>query len=102
LLDDMSQRYADRIIIFDSPPLLLTTEARVLATHMGQIVIVVRAGTTLQSEVKQALSTVDACPVKLLLLNQVTSLFKGRGAYGYGYGYGYSYGGLHESAHQKF
>jgi protein-tyrosine kinase len=103
LLDDMSRRYADRIIIFDSPPLLLTTEARVLATHMGQIVVVVRAGTTLQSDVKHALSTIDACPVKLMLLNQVTNLFKGREAYGYGYeyGYGYRYGGKHESAHQK-
>ena len=33
----------DRIIVFDSPPLLATTEARVLATHMGQIVMVVAA-----------------------------------------------------------
>ena len=44
LLDDMAKRYPDRIIVFDSPPLLLTTEARVLASHMGQIVVVVRAG----------------------------------------------------------
>ena len=28
---------------FDSPPLLATTEARVLATHMGQVVMVVAA-----------------------------------------------------------
>ena len=44
LLDDMAKRYSDRIIIFDSPPLLATTEARTLATHMGQIVVVVQAG----------------------------------------------------------
>jgi protein-tyrosine kinase len=100
LLDNMSQRYADRIIIFDSPPLLLTTEARVLATHMGQIVVVVRAGSTVQSEVKQALSTIEACPVKLMLLNQVTSLLTGRG--GYGYGYGYRYGQGHEAAQKSF
>ena len=42
LLADMARRYTDRIIVFDSPPLLLTTEARVLATHMGQIVMVVK------------------------------------------------------------
>jgi protein-tyrosine kinase len=100
LLDDMSQRYADRIIIFDSPPLLLTTEARVLAAHMGQIVVVVRAGSTVHSEVKQALSTIEACPVKLMLLNQVTSLLTGRG--GYGYGYGYRYGQGHEAAQKSF
>lgn len=86
LLEDMAARYPDRIIIFDSPPLLITTEARVLATHMGQIVMVVHAGKTLQSEVKQALGTIESCPLKLLLLNRASSLFKG--GYGYSYGYG--------------
>eukprot|EP01035_Chromulina_nebulosa_P058100 gene58100-79578_t len=42
LIEEMGRRYPDRIIIFDSPPLLLTTEARVLATHMGQIIVVVQ------------------------------------------------------------
>jgi exopolysaccharide/PEP-CTERM locus tyrosine autokinase len=87
LLDDIAKRYSDRIVIFDSPPLLLTTEARVLASHMGQIVVVVRAGHTLQADVKQALSNIEACPVKLMLLNQATSLFKNYATYGYGYGY---------------
>ena len=43
LLRELASRYPDRIIIFDSPPLLPTTEARVLATHMGQIIMVVAA-----------------------------------------------------------
>ena len=43
LLDDLATRYSDRVIIFDSPPLLVTTEARALASHMGQVVLVVRA-----------------------------------------------------------
>ncbi len=90
LVDDLSKRYADRIIIFDSPPLLLTTEARVLATHMGQIVMVVHAEKTLQSDVKQALATIEDCPVKMLVLNQARSTL-GVG-YGDGYGYGYGYG----------
>ena len=70
LLEDMARRYADRIIIFDSPPLLVTTESRVLATHMGQIVIVVEAQRTQQSAVKQALATIESCPVKMMLLNK--------------------------------
>lgn len=92
LLDDMASRYADRIIIFDSPPLLLTTESRVLATHMGQVVMVVHAGRTLQAEVKQALSTVEACPLKLMLLNKTSHLFKDAYGYGYGHARGYGYG----------
>ena len=90
LLDDMASRYPDRIIIFDSPPLLLTTESRVLATNMGQIVVVVQAGRTLQSDVQHALATIESCPVKMMLLNQVR--VDERSAYGYGYGYGAGYG----------
>lgn len=90
LLNEMSRRYGDRIIIFDSPPLLLTTEARVLANHMGQVVVVVQAEKTLQSEVEHALSTIEPCPIKLMILNRVRN--RGLGAYGYGYDYGYGYG----------
>ena len=90
LLNDMGTRYPDRIIIFDSPPLLLTTESRVLATQMGQVVVVVQAGKTLQADVQHALSTIETCPIRLLLLNQARTFSKA--AYGYGSGYGYGYG----------
>ena len=90
LLEDMARRYEDRIIIFDSPPLLLTTEARALATHMGQIVVVVRAEETLETAVKEALSTIEACPLKMLVLNQVRQ--GAREGYGYGYSLAYGYG----------
>jgi protein-tyrosine kinase len=98
LLDDMATRYPDRIIIFDSPPLLLTTESRVLATHMGQIVIVVRADSTLQSTVQQALATIESCPVKMMLLNMVRADNGGGYGYNYGYGYGYGYGYSYDSS----
>jgi protein-tyrosine kinase len=88
LLDGMARRYPDRIVIFDSPPLLLTTEARVLATHMGQIVVVVHAERTAQSAVTSALATIESCPVRMLLLNQARA--SSEGTYGYGYGYGAS------------
>ena len=87
LVEEMGRRYEDRIIIFDSPPLLLTTESRVLATHMGQIVMVVQAEKTLQSQVRHALTTIESCPVKMLVLNQARG--GDQAAYGYGYGYGY-------------
>ena len=88
LLNEMATRYADRIIIFDSPPLLLTTESRVLASHMGQIVVVVHAGRTLQADVQAALATIDSCPVKMMTLNKARV---SESNYGYGYGYGYGY-----------
>ena len=88
LLDDISRRYPDRIVIFDSPPLVLTTEARVLATQMGQIIMVVQAGKTLQADVQLALSYIENCPVKMMVLNKVRAETKGSYGYGYGYGYG--------------
>lgn len=84
----IARRYSDRIIIFDSPPLLLTTESRVLASHMGQIVMVVHAEKTLQADVQHALSSIESCPVKMMVLNQARNTSQGGyGSYGYGYGY---------------
>ncbi len=91
LLDDIAKRYPDRIIIFDSPPLLLTTEARVLATQMGQVVMVVQAEKTLRADVQRALATIEACPVRMMLLNM--SRTGSPTGEGYGYGHGYSYDG---------
>lgn len=88
LLEELATRYSDRVIIFDSPPLLVTTEARALASHMGQVVLVVRAERTTHAEVRHALSLIDLAPVKMLMLNQAAD----RSASGHGYGYGYGYG----------
>lgn len=83
---ELGTRYPDRVIVFDSPPLLLTSEAPVLVNLMGQVVMVVKAGVTSQSAVKQAVELVDTSrrPVSLILN---MSRFKGTGNYGsYGYG----------------
>lgn len=90
LLEEMSSRYPDRILVFDAPPLLASTESRVLATHMGQIVLVVEAERTPQASIKQALATVEQCPVVMTVLNKIERSESGSyyGNYGYGYGYG--------------
>jgi exopolysaccharide/PEP-CTERM locus tyrosine autokinase len=92
LVEELAGRYPDRILIFDAPPLLSSTESRVLATHMGQVVLVVEADRTPQSSVKAALDTVETCPVVMTVLNKIErsetgSYYGGYGGYG-GYGYG--------------
>jgi protein-tyrosine kinase len=82
LLRELASRYPDRMIIFDSPPLLATTEARVMSTHMGQIVMVVAADATAQHTVRQALATIENCEVVLMMLNKAAKTDVG--AY-YGY-----------------
>ena len=72
LLREIATRYQDRIIVFDSPPLLATTEARVLAANMGQIVMVVAADSTSQHAVNQALTTIEGCEVVMMVLNKAS------------------------------
>ena len=72
LLDELATRYSDRIVVFDAPPLLPSTESRVLATYMGQVVIVVEADRTPQKSLTQALATIESCPIVLPLLNKIS------------------------------
>lgn len=82
---DLSSRYSDRIILFDAPPILATTESIVLAHLMGQIVMVVEAGKTLQNVVTTALSQLDQDKVIGLLLNKCRRGFRSEYYGGYGY-----------------
>ena len=71
---ELANRYPDRIIIFDSPPLLLTSESRVLASHMGQIVVVVEAQTTTQHAVKEALQQLEGLNNVNLIYNKTRDI----------------------------
>lgn len=86
VLSEVASRYPDRIVVFDSPPLLATTESRVLASHMGQVVVVVEAERTTHGALETALATVETCPVVMTMLNKASASEVGS-YYGY-YGYG--------------
>lgn len=77
LLDEMAARYPDRVVIFDSPPLLPTPEARALAPHMGQILLVVESSRTAQGTVVQALDMIEKCPVVMTVLNKTRGVNAG-------------------------
>ncbi|MES2298313.1 MAG: XrtA-associated tyrosine autokinase [Pseudomonadota bacterium] len=81
LLSEIAQRYPERIIIFDAPPLLLASEANVLAAQMGQVVMVVEAEKTSQDAVKEALARVSHCARVELIYNKARPF---PGAHGYG------------------
>ncbi|MEY4753123.1 MAG: hypothetical protein RJA44_798 [Pseudomonadota bacterium] len=70
LLDQLAAKYSDRIIVFDAPPLIPTTESRVLASRVGQVVMVVEADSTTQAQATQAYAAVAQCPVVLSVLNK--------------------------------
>ncbi len=88
LLELITARYPDRVVIFDSPPLLVTTESRVLSSYMGQVVLVVESGKTSHESVQEALATIGSSEVVGLVLNKARAAEQGYyGGYG-GYGYG--------------
>jgi receptor protein-tyrosine kinase len=62
-----------RVVLFDSPPLLLTTEAQVLAQMAGEVIVVVRANETPRSVVLEALDHLDKDHPVSLVLNQTLS-----------------------------
>ncbi len=78
----------NRIVVVDSLPLLLTTEARALASLAGQILLVVRAEITPQSAVLKALELLGESANVKLLLNAVVHT-KALDYLGLGYGYNY-------------
>lgn len=83
LAKELSSRYRDRIIIFDSPPVLITSEAKVLSELVGQIMLVVEQDMTAQQAVKNALEKLEPSKISGLILNKSHEL--GEGHYGYYY-----------------
>jgi receptor protein-tyrosine kinase len=81
LVEHLASRYADRILIFDAPPLLGASEPAVLASHMGQIIVVVEADRTTHKVLRDALTTVQSCPVVSTVLNKASGA--GQGYYYY-------------------
>ena len=94
--EELAQRYADRVVIFDSPPLLLTNEAQVVASLVGQVVFVIAAEQTSQRAVTEALDMLSDEATVGMILNKTKHGFTSRYGFGYGYGYGYGYENVRE------
>lgn len=78
-----------RIILFDSPPALMASPATVLAAHVGQVLVVVRADRTTEADLRETVALLGACDHVGLLLNGAGIAVNGRKFGGYeGYGHG--------------
>lgn len=87
VLNRLTQHNPNRIVIFDSPPALSASPASVLATHVGQVVMVVKADETTETALRDALSLMAGCDNIQLLLNGTKFSPTGR-SFGSYYGYG--------------
>ncbi len=69
-MEELSERYPDRIVIFDTSPLLGASETNVLAQMTGQAVIVIEEKKTSHAQLKQALSLLNPNMAIGLVLNK--------------------------------
>lgn len=52
LVDELAERYDDRIVLLDSPPLYAASETAILAQHVDGVILVVRYGESRREYVK--------------------------------------------------
>ena len=97
LIEEMKSRYRDRYVIFDSTPVLATSEAEVLSKMVDGVIFVIGAGKTPREVIQQAINSLGKDKILGIVLNQIE--FKSSGLFnryfgsnGYYYHYGYGYG----------
>jgi receptor protein-tyrosine kinase len=87
LAKELAERYPDRIVIFDCPPLIGVTETLVLANLMGQAIVVVEESKTQLSDIQKATENLSDDLALGIVLNKAIKSHKDMyGYYGYGYG----------------
>jgi protein-tyrosine kinase len=90
LMQQVVARDPRRLVVIDSPPLLLTNESRELVNVAGQVVLVVRSASTEQHAVTEAVGLIPDGKNVGLILNQVDPASPDVQIYGYGrYGNAY-------------
>lgn len=86
-VSEFANRYPDRIVIFDTPPLLGINETAILANLAGQAVIVVQEGKTNLNRISQAVEQLNPDMAKGFVINKTRKKpNSGSGYYGYNYG----------------
>ncbi len=70
LVRELSQRYSDRLVIIDAPPLLLTHDAVTIAGYAGQVAFVIESGKTEHATAKEAINLLDQDQTIGVILNK--------------------------------
>jgi len=88
LIDELRNRYPDRLILFDSAPILAAAETVTLASWVDGVVFVVREGVTPLKTVRNGYELIHDCRVIGTVINGATPFGAVAGYGGYGvYGY---------------
>ncbi|MDN4504268.1 XrtA-associated tyrosine autokinase [Alteromonadaceae bacterium BrNp21-10] len=83
---EFANRYSDRVVIFDTPPLLGVNETAIMTNLAGQAVVVIAEGQTKLTNIESAIEQLNPTMAKGFVINKSR---QNQGQSGYGYGYGY-------------
>lgn len=85
-VDEFANRYPDRVVIFDTPPLIGINESAILASFAGQAVVVVEEGRAKLNDVKIAVERLNSdMAIGFVVNKSVHNDTDGSGYYGYYY-----------------
>ncbi|MFQ3235512.1 MAG: protein-tyrosine kinase, partial [Paraglaciecola sp.] len=90
VVQEFANRYNDRVVIIDTPPLLGINETAILANLAGQAIVVTEENATKLSDVEQSVSQLNPD----MAIGFVVNKGQMTGSQGSGYGY-YYYGGTY-------
>lgn len=87
LVEELSGRYEDRIIIFDSPPMLVAAESSVLAGQVDAVILVVRQSCSGKVQIQKTIDIIGMDKIMGIVFNDQSinplqkSIVKGYGYY---------------------
>ncbi|APD86979.1 exopolysaccharide biosynthesis protein [Alteromonas sp. Mex14] len=85
-VDEFANRYPDRIVIFDTPPLIGINESAILANFAGQAVVVVEEGRAKLGDIKMSVERLNPdMAIGFVVNKSVHNDTDGSGYYGYYY-----------------
>ena len=87
-VEEFANRYPDRVVIVDTPPLLGINETAILANLAGQALVVTEESKTRLVDVEQAVKQLNPEMAIGFLVNKSARVSSKDSGYGYGYYYG--------------
>jgi len=86
IVNEFATRYADRVVIFDTPPLIGITESAILANFAGQAVVVVEENKSRLNDIRHAVERLNPeMAIGFVVNKSVNDDTEGTGYYGYYY-----------------
>lgn len=83
LITELRDRYAERIVIFDMPPLLGTDDAMIMLSQVDCVLVVVGNGMVSKSDLTESMRYVDQDKLLGTVLNKAKVSQSQKGYYGY-------------------